>query len=130
MTWWGWISLLAGVSNLTAIILQSLVELNNPTYVAKQWHVVLIIYANVLTSVLINVFAYKLVPKIELLAGILHVCLFFVVLVVLLVLGGRHSADYVFTNQTTSSGWTDTFVAWNVGMLTCTWVVLALHIPF
>lgn len=123
VTWWGWISLLAGVSNLTAIILQNMVALNDPSYVSKQWHIVLLIYAVVVTGVLVNIFTYKLVPKIELLAGICHVCLFVIFMVVLVVLGQqqRHTAEYVFTNQTVQSGWKDTFVAWNIGMLTCTW---------
>ena len=123
MTWWGWISLLAGVSNLTAIILQNMVALNDPSYVSKQWHIVLIIYAVVVTGVCVNIFTYKLVPKIELLAGILHVCLFVIFMVVLVVLGQqqRHTAEYVFTKQTIESGWKDTFVAWNIGMLTSTW---------
>ncbi|KAG7004278.1 hypothetical protein G7Y79_00026g058620 [Physcia stellaris] len=123
VTWWGWISLLAGVSNLTAIILQNMVALNDPSYVSKQWHIVLLIYAVVVTGVLVNIFTYKLVPKIELLAGICHVCLFIIFMVVLVVLGEqqRHTAEYVFLQQTVESGWTNTFVAWNIGMLTCTW---------
>lgn len=124
VTWFGWISLLAGVANITALLLQSLIELNT-TYMGKHWHVTLFIYALIIPQVLINIFAYKLVPTIGLLAGILHICLFFVVLLVLLVLaivvGYIQPAAYVFTNQTYSSGWTDTFVAWNIGMLTSAW---------
>ena len=121
MTWFGWISLLAGIANLTASVLQTLIELNIPTYVGKQWHVTMIVYAILVSQVLINTFTYELVPKIELFAGILHVCLFFVFLIVLFVLGRRHTAGYVFTSQNFSSGWSDTFVAWNIGMLTSTW---------
>ena len=100
-----------------------MVTLNDPSYSSKQWHVVLIIYAIVVTGVLVNIFTYKLVPKIELLAGICHVCLFVIFMVVLLVLGQqqRHTAEYVFTSRAVNSGWKDTFVAWNIGMLTCTW---------
>ena len=118
VTWCGWVSLLAGVANLTAIILQNLVTLNSPTYASKPWHTVLIIYAIVATGVLVNIFTYKLVPKIEFLAGIFHVCLFVIFLILLIVLGRRHNADYVFVNHSVSSGWTNTFVAWNIGMLT------------
>ncbi|KAL8823872.1 MAG: hypothetical protein Q9191_005482 [Dirinaria sp. TL-2023a] len=121
VTWFGWISLLAGIANLTASVLQNLIEFNIPTYVGQQWHVTMIVYAIVVSQVLINIFTYKLVPKIELLAGILHVCLFFVFFVVLFVLGRRHTATYVFTSQNFSSGWSNTFVAWNIGMLTSTW---------
>ena len=100
-----------------------MVALNDPSYVSKQWHTVLMIYAIVVTGMLINIFTYNLVPKIELLAGVLHVCLFVIFMVVLVVLGQqqRHTAEYVFTEQSVQSGWKDTFVAWNIGMLTCTW---------
>lgn len=121
VTWFGWISLLAGIANVNAGLLQSLASLNNPDYVPEQWHVVLIIYAMVISQTAINIFAYKLVPKIEMAAGILYVCLFVVFLTVLAALGDKHSASYVFTSSTVSSGWSDTFTAWNIGMLTCAW---------
>lgn len=100
-----------------------MVALNDPSYVSRKWHVVLMINAVVVTGVLVNIFTYKVVPKIELLAGILHVCLFVIFMVILVVLGQqqRHTAKYVFTKQTIQSGWKNTFVAWNIGMLTCTW---------
>ena len=100
-----------------------MVALNDPSYTSKQWHVVLIIYAVVGTGVLINIFTYKLVPIIELLAGICHMCLFVIFMVVLVVLGQgqQHTAEYVFTGRAVESGWRDTFVTWNIGMLTCTW---------
>jgi len=54
-------------------------------------------------------------------AGILHLCLFVVFLVVLAVMGSRHSASYVFTQRNTSSGWKDQFIAFQLGMLSCVW---------
>src|ERR1700753_3268787 len=38
MTWFGWVSLLAGIANITAIILQQLAVVNHPSYVLKTWH--------------------------------------------------------------------------------------------
>lgn len=69
-----------------------------------------------------NMYSFKIVPWVELMAGILHVLLFVVFVVVLAVLGSRHIADFVFlqTNYE-SSGWDNKFVSWNVGMLTCAW---------
>jgi hypothetical protein len=52
MTWFGWISLLAGIANITAIIVQQLAILNNPNYVPETWHVTMIIIAIVSTRLL------------------------------------------------------------------------------
>ena len=100
-----------------------MISLNDPSYISKQWHVVLIIYAIIVTEVLINIFTYNLLPKIELLTDICHVCLFVVFIITLIVLRQEqwHTAEYVFTSRSVESGWKDTFVAWNIGMLTCTW---------
>jgi choline transport protein len=81
----------------------------------------MIIFAMLFVQGLMNMYAFWLIPWIELLAGIGHVCLFIVFVVVLVTMGPRHSAHYIFLEQSTSSGWTDTFVSWNLGMLTCAW---------
>jgi amino acid transporter len=121
LTWFGWVSLLAGIANITAIILQSLVSLNNQNYVAERWHITLIIFAMLFIQALMNVYTFWLIPRIELLAGIGHICLFVVFLVVLITLGPRHSAYYIFLESSTSSGWSNKFISWNLGVLTCAW---------
>jgi len=115
------VSLEAGIVNITAIILQSLAQLSYPNYVAQRWHVTLIIYAILLSQGLMNMYAFWLIPWIELFAGIAHVALFVVFLVVFITLGSRHNASYIFLEQDISSGWGNKFISWNLGMLTCTW---------
>jgi choline transport protein len=68
-----------------------------------------------------NMYAFWLIPWVEVLAGILHVLLFIVFLIVLVTLAPRHSAGYVFLNTQSASGWTNSFVSWNIGLLTPTW---------
>jgi choline transport protein len=121
LTWFGWVSLLAGIANITAIILQSLISLNNPNYVPERWHVTMIIFAMLLMQGLMNMYTFWLIPWVELVAGIGHVCLFIVFVVVLVTMGPRHSARYIFLETSTSSGWSNGFVSWNLGMLTCAW---------
>ena len=72
------VSLLAGIANITAIIVQQLAMLNNPSYVPKTWHVTMIMIAILTVQGLINSFGrtFVIVPWLELVAGILHVCLF------------------------------------------------------
>jgi choline transport protein len=121
ITWFAWVSLLAGVANTTANMIQGLAIVNNPDYVPQRWHLTLIIFAMLIFQALMNMFAFWLIPWVELLAGILHVLLFFVFLVVMVALAPRHTADWVFLNTEANSGWTNNFVAWNIGLLTPTW---------
>jgi len=66
-------------------------------------------------------YTFSLVPWLELLAGILYVCLFVIFMVVYLVLGTRHPTSWTFFHHEVSSGWTNDFVSWHLGLLTCVW---------
>jgi len=121
ITWFGYISLLAGIANVTIILLESLISLNNPSYVAQGWHTALLVIAMCSIQGAMNMYAFKVIPWVEMVAGVLHICLFVVFVVVLAVMGSRHSASFVFTQRNTSSGWKDQFVAFHLGMLTCVW---------
>jgi choline transport protein len=121
ITWFAWISLLAGVANTTANMIQGLAIVNYPDYVPERWHLTLIIFAMLIFEALMNMYAFWLIPWVELLAGMLHILLFVVFVVVLAALAPRHTADYVFLNTQSASGWTNSFVSWNIGLITPTW---------
>jgi choline transport protein len=121
ITWFAWVSLLAGVANTTAYMLQSLVIVNYPEYVAKSWHLTLIIFALLIVEGLMNMYTFWLIPWIELMAGILHIVLFIIFVVVLVTLAPRHNADFVFFEKSQASGWDNYFISWNLGLLTPTW---------
>jgi choline transport protein len=116
-----WVSLLAGVANTTAYMLQSLVVVNYPDYVAERWHVTLLIFALLIVEGLMNMYTFWLIPWIELMAGILHIVLFIIFVVVLVTLAPRHNADFVFFEKSQASGWDNYYVSWNLGLLTPTW---------
>ncbi|KAK5683672.1 hypothetical protein LTS10_005206 [Elasticomyces elasticus] len=121
ITWFAWVSTLAGVANTSAYMLQSLIVANNPNYVAKPYHVTLIIFALLIVGGLMNMYAWFLIPWIELLAGITHIVLFITFVVVLVTLAPRHSPSFVFFANESSSGWENPFVSFNLGLWTCTW---------
>lgn len=121
MTWFAWVSALAGSTSSEANILLGLVSTNFPGYTYESWHVTLLIIAMLIFVGLLNHFAFRAVPWLELLAGILHVVLFIIFIAVLLALGPRNSSEFVFLEKTVSSGWTNNFVAWNLGLLTPAW---------
>lgn len=107
--------------NSSALLLQNLVALNNPSYVPERWHITLIVMVALVFSGLLNMYAFWLIPWIELVAGIGHVCFFVVFVAVLLTMGSRHTAQFVFLKTSHTSGWTNKFISWNVGMLTGAW---------
>lgn len=122
MTWFAWISLLAGVANFTAYIIQGIVAMNYETYVPQRWHLTLIIIAMLLIQALMNMYTFRLIPWIEALAGILHVVLFFIFVGVLWgTTHTRQSADFVFLETTAYSGWDNRYISWNLGLLTPVW---------
>lgn len=122
MTWFAWVSALAGVTSGQANILLGLVSTHFPgTYEEKPWHITLLIMAQILIAGLINTFAFRAVPWMELCGGVLHIALWLVFVVVLLALAPEGSADFVFFERTVSSGWEDGFVSWNLGLLVPAW---------
>jgi choline transport protein len=121
VTWFAWVSLLAGVSNTAAATIQELLVVNYPTYVSQRWHITFIIIAMLIVESLMNMYTFWVIPWIELLAGILHGALFIIFVVVLVTLAPRHSTNYVFFGRSAASGWDNSYVSWNLGLLTPTW---------
>ncbi|KAJ5124382.1 Amino acid/polyamine transporter I [Penicillium bovifimosum] len=120
VTWFAWISVLAGVANTTATMIQGLASANYPEYEPESWHITLIIIGMLVVESLMNMYTFWLIPWIEMLAGILHICLLIVFLVVFTTLGTRHKPEFVFSYTESSSGWAK-FPAWNIGLLTPVW---------
>ncbi|KAJ5592834.1 Amino acid/polyamine transporter I [Penicillium hordei] len=120
VTWFAWISILAGVANTTATMIQGLASVNYPEYEPKQWHITLIIIGMLVIEALMNMYTFWLIPWIEMLAGILHICLLIVFLVVFTALAPRHTPEFVFLHTQSTSGWAK-FPAWNIGLLTPVW---------
>ena len=109
------------MANTTATIIQSLAIVNYPNYEAKSWHLTLIVFAMLIVQALMNMYAFSLIPWIELLSGVLHICLFVVFVVVLAGLAPRHSAEFVFLHTQSDSGWNSNFASWNIGIITPVW---------
>lgn len=124
--------MLAGIANVTAVNLQGIIILNWPEYVAERWHGTLIIFAILIFSCLVNMYVFWIVPWFELFAGVLHIALFFVYSIILLVLSDKNDANFVFLSRvdpSQTSGWNNSFVNWNLGLLTPLWGFVGT-IPF
>jgi choline transport protein len=121
VTWFSWIAITAGTSNVIANIVTTLITVNNPTYESKPWHLLLIMYGFLLVLGGLNQFAFWLIPWIEMAAGLCHIILFVVFATVLATLGQRHSLDFVFFEKANASGWNNDFVSFNLGIQLITW---------
>lgn len=122
VTWFAWVSALGGSSSSLAFSLQGIIAENLEGYANAQqsWHLAPIMIAILVTTGLINSYAFRIVPWLELASGICHVLLFFIFVGVFAGLGSGDSAAFVFTDSTSYSGW-GKFVAFNVGMLVPAW---------
>jgi amino acid transporter len=99
----------------------TIVGANYPDYVSQSWHTILIMYAYLLVFGLMNMYAFFLVPYIELMAGFLHIIGWLIFVVVLLTLAPRHTNDFVWFEKANSSGWDSDFVSFNLGIILITW---------
>ncbi|KAI0517029.1 putative GABA transporter [Xylaria bambusicola] len=102
----------------TATILQGIIVLTTPSYVARQWHTILIIYAVTFFTVAINFTTSRTLAKIEGLILILHLAGFFGILVPLVYFAPHNTASFVFETIRNDHGWPSQGVAFLVGLPT------------
>ncbi|KIV86604.1 hypothetical protein PV11_02204 [Exophiala sideris] len=121
VTWFAWVSALAGSTSGEAALLQALIHYNIPGYNPERWHVTLLMWALLISVGLMNMYSFWVIPWLELTAGIMHVVLFIIFVVVLVTLAPRHDSQFVWFDDSTQSGWDSKFVAFNLGMLAPAW---------
>ncbi|KAI8316095.1 hypothetical protein K4K61_011126 [Colletotrichum sp. SAR11_59] len=68
-TWFGYVSLLAGIANVTIILLESMIQLNHENYVPGGWHTSVLVIAMCVMQGLMNTYCFKAIPWVELVAG-------------------------------------------------------------
>ncbi|KAH7072139.1 amino acid/polyamine transporter I [Paraphoma chrysanthemicola] len=126
----GWITTAAwcfacsGPPSILANMITSLAIFNNENYVPERWHTSLIMIAIMLVPFTFNLWFRKVIDAFEMTGGILHICLFVVLIVVLIVFGPRSDPDFVFKTLTwEESGWNNPGVSWGLGLLSMTFSV-------
>ncbi|KAK2810929.1 hypothetical protein FQN50_002520 [Emmonsiellopsis sp. PD_5] len=102
-------------------MLQGVVVANYPSYEPQRWHLTMITFAMLIVQGLMHMYAFWLIPWVELVTGVLHIVLFVVFVTILVAMGPRHSANFVFFSEQSSSGWNNSYISWNLGLLTPTW---------
>lgn len=120
----GWVSVLgwqAGVATgsfFGGVIVQGLIALNNESYVPQRWQGTLLFYAVLLITLTVNTVMAKYLPALEGIILMLHILLFFAIIIPLVHLSPISSAKYVFTDSTVYSGYSSGGLAWFIGMST------------
>lgn len=110
--------------------MQSQIADNIPSYIPERWHLTLIMWALLISVGLMNMYIFWLIPWLELTAGIMHVILFIIFVVVLVTLAPRHDSHFVWFSETIQSGWDrSSAVAFNLGMLVPAWGFIGRHLP-
>lgn len=118
-TWFGYVALQAALANILVVQLESLITLNSETYVAGGWKTSVLVIACATFQGLVNVYAFRIIPWLEMISSILHVGLFVLVLVVFVVMAPKHEARFLLQPMI-ASGWDhNPYVSWHLGMLTC-----------
>ena len=110
-------SVLAAGSIFVGTIIQGLIVLNHPNYVAHTWHGTLLCGAVIAVTVFINTVLSGLLPMIENLILIIHVLGFVAVLVTLICLSPHGSAASVFQTSLNSGGWPTQGISYCVGFI-------------
>ncbi len=115
LTTLAWQSLAVSVGYAVATLLQGIIILGNPTYVAVPWHTVLITWATCLFAVAMNSFTTRMLAKVEGLILILHLAGFFGVLIPMVCFASHNTPSVVFTSFSNEGGWPTQALSFFVG---------------
>lgn len=113
----GWQTGITSIAFLATSQIQSLLVINDSSYVFEQWQGTLFIIAISFFAIIFNTYLAKRLPLVEGIILILHVCGFFAILIPLWVLSPRSEAKAVFTEFTDGGNWGNTGLSVLVGML-------------
>ncbi|OLN86253.1 Choline transport protein 6 [Colletotrichum chlorophyti] len=126
----GWISvggqvvLTSSAAFAAGLQTQSLIILNDDSYIPARWQGMLFYWAMLLYGMVMNIWGHRLLPTANLLSGVLHGVGFLSILIVLGVMAPKNTASFVFTEFVNSSGWESDGVSWLVGLISAVYPFL------
>ncbi|TQS32631.1 hypothetical protein Golomagni_07048, partial [Golovinomyces magnicellulatus] len=113
----GWLGTVASAGYLSGSMLQVVVALTTPGYHPEPYQALLMFWAFLAFALAINTVLSFLLPKFEALILVLHVLGFVAVLVVLVTLGPRNDAQFLFTTFFNGGKWPTQGLSFFVGMM-------------
>ena len=121
LTCTAWVATVAQPAYFLATLIQGMVILNHDDYTPKRWHGTLLAWCILAIPVLINIFARRVLPSIEIVGAVTHISFYITFVVTLAVLAPRSSTEFVFkTNVFGLSGWENQPVQWCIGLISAT----------
>ncbi|KGO66187.1 Amino acid/polyamine transporter I [Penicillium italicum] len=120
----GWQAFTASAAFIGGTMIQGLVVLQYPNYHSERWHGTMLYWAILLLAFLVNTVGIRLMPMIENGILVFHIVTLIAVIIPLVVLAPHKSAEYVFTTFKNSSGWENDGVAWFLGLLSASYVLV------
>ncbi|KAF2796033.1 putative GABA permease, partial [Melanomma pulvis-pyrius CBS 109.77] len=111
-----WQAAVSAVCLPLATIVQGLVIMNNPTYVAERWHATLMTYCFLFLALFVNTYLNKYFAKIEGMILILYILGFLGVVISLSTLSIHVTAEQVFKSWNNGGGWSSMSLAWFVSL--------------
>ena len=136
LTQLGWVSVLAWVAATSApaflggTLIQGLFVLNHEdSYTFERWHGTLLYSAIIISAVMVNILGIKILPHLESVILLLHIGLWFLLLIPMVCLAPQHSAKWVFTDFENLGGWSNNGVSWCVGLLTSAFPFVGMFHP-
>jgi amino acid transporter len=120
----------ASGSFLTGTIIQALLTVNYPDYEPQAYQGTLLVFAMTLVLYAVNIYGAQIWPKIQNGLLVIHILVYFVVIIVLWTCAPHQSPKAVFTGFTNSGGWSSMGLSLMVGQITAIFSLLGTFLPF
>ena len=112
----GWQGGITGIGMLIATVIQGLIKLNHPEYIAQGWHGTFITIGVVSFCALFNCFGARKLPFVENFLAVLHFAGGFVIMVILVTLAPLNNAHDAFLQINNGGGWSSDGLSLLVGL--------------
>lgn len=129
ITVFGWQATVTSICFLVGAQIQGMLILNYPDYTPQRWQGTLLMWAVMIFAYVVNVYAVKILPALQMVGGIMHVTFFIVLIIPLILLAHRSPPEFVFKTLLNEGGWQSDGVSWCLGMLTVTYCFLGKNCP-
>lgn len=114
----GWLAGTAGSTQVLAYQIEAMIQVYKPDFFCTGWQICLIMWAFNLITIAFNTWGSVFMPALEIGSLILHGIGFLIVLIPILVLCPKNSAEEVFSHWENNSGWPSMGTAFFLSQIT------------
>lgn len=114
----GWLASTAGSTQVLATQIEAMVQVYNPDFYCTGWQITLLMWAFNLVTIVFNTWGSGFMPALEVGSLITHAVGWFVVIIPILVMTPKNSAEEVFVHWENNSGWSSMGTAFMLSQIT------------